>query len=173
MSPKAPPESLVALLEVYRHLGQAESAQGVAFIAVNEAHALTPYRQAVLWSRAHGVEAVSGLAMPEQTAPFVLWLVPLCRWLAARHQEPTPLTAHDVPAALETEWSEWLPVHGLWVPLGPEAGLFYARPDPWTAGDIALLRYLGEAVAAWRRPYERRVRFFCLRAGLGLGSVLG
>ena len=112
-------ERLITLLDVEAQVLAAKSRIEAAFIAVNDAHALVRYRQAVLWSAAHGVEAVSGLANPEANAPFLLWLGPVCRRLAADHAQPTQIVPADLPTELAEQWLGWLPGRALWVPLGP------------------------------------------------------
>lgn len=145
---------LADLLDVEGRILRAADAAEAAFVAVNDARALAPYRQAVLWRRLKGVEAVSGLAMPERNAPFLLWLEPVCRHLAAR-TEPSAVTAADLPAPLAGQWAEWLPPYALWLPLGDGAALLYAADQPWETGDSALLARLAEAVTASLARFDR------------------
>lgn len=159
---------LATLLDVEGRILRAVDAAEIAFVAVNDAHALAPYRQAALWRPAKGVEAVSGLAMPDRNAPFLLWLEAVCRTLSPR-EAPSPLDAGDLPADLAEQWGEWLPPHALWLPLGGGAGLLYAGDEPWNDVEVALLTRLAEAVsvslARFDRPSPLRERLKHLTAG--------
>src|SRR6185369_9003125 len=62
------------VMHLARRARQAATAAELGFIAVNETHALMPYRQAALWFAKSGVTALSGVVTPEANAPFVLWL---------------------------------------------------------------------------------------------------
>lgn len=161
---------LVALLDIQRRVLRAGSAAEAAFIAVNDLHVLIPYRQAILWSRRRGVEAVSGLATLEPNAPFLLWLVPVLQHLAGRDGKVTAVTAADLPPALAEPWAGWLPPHALWVPLAAppdEVGLLLAKDHPFRAIDPPTLAYLADALKAVRDRFERPSPFFRLAARLG------
>lgn len=148
---------LAALLDVEGRILRAADPAEIAFVAVNDAHALAPYRQAALWRRGKGVEAVSGLALPDRNAPFLLWLEAVCRHLGGR-TEPAMVTGGDLPDSLAGQWVEWLPPYALWLPLGPRSALLYAGDEPWDAGTAALLARLGEAVTASLARFERPSR---------------
>src|ERR1700761_1284852 len=72
---------LATLLQLGRHVREAESPTVIGFIAVNETRQLFEYRQAAL-GRASvlgeafpgEVMAVSGLPQPDPQAPYVQWL---------------------------------------------------------------------------------------------------
>jgi hypothetical protein len=157
---------LTALVELVKRARHASTAQELAFVIVNESHALVPYRQAALWRRdAKGrgkIAAVSGSSAVERNAPFVLWLN---RALAELDDKAEPgaagpgaaraVAAADLDGALGEEWAEWLPAHGLWAPLmaGPDhklGGLLLAREQPWTDGERHLVQELADGYAyAW------------------------
>ncbi|MET0983432.1 MAG: HlyD family efflux transporter periplasmic adaptor subunit [Telluria sp.] len=155
--------TLVQLLKRARH---AASVEELGFVMVNETHALLPYRQAALWQRdargAGRIVAVSGAATVERNAPFMLWLNRVLAKLdggtGARNVDATHLEG-----ALGDAWAEWLPAHGLLVPLGPDAhplgALLLAREQPWSDGDRHLLQELtdgyGTAWAQFRRSRRR------------------
>ncbi|MET0877762.1 MAG: HlyD family efflux transporter periplasmic adaptor subunit [Tardiphaga sp.] len=155
--------TLVQLLKRARH---AASVEELGFVMVNETHALLPYRQAALWQRdargAGRIVAVSGAATVERNAPFMLWLNRVLAKLddgtGARNVDATHLEG-----ALGEAWAEWLPAHGLLVPLGPDAhplgALLLAREQPWSDGDRHLLQELtdgyGTAWAQFRRSRRR------------------
>lgn len=132
------------LLGLARRARVAGSAEELAFLAVNDSHALAPYRQAALWQLGRGVTALSGVVAPEANAPYAQWLDRLCRHLHAHHRDAAVVTALQLPAELAEEWHEWLPPHGLWLPLrgaqeSAAGGLFLAAPTPWRDNVIALL----------------------------------
>lgn len=159
---------LMTLLDVEGRVLRAADLAEIGFVAVNDALPLAPYRQAVLWSAAKGVEAVSGLAMPDRNAPFLIWTEAVCRHLAPR-AEPVELTSADLPEALAGQWAEWLPLYALWVPLRDGAGLLYAAEQPWDPGAVALLARLAEAVGAARGRFVRPSAWSTTLAGLRRG----
>ena len=141
---------LAALLELGRRARHAGSARELEFMAVNDSHALAPYRQAALWLAASGIRSLSGVVQVEANAPYALWLGKVCQVLSAENRPATALTAAELPPALAAEWQYWLPAYGLWLPLpaAPAAaqpnelaggGLLFARDVPWSEQDIALL----------------------------------
>jgi len=161
--------TLVQLLKRARHAATAEE---LGFVMVNETHALLPYRQAALWQRdtrgTGRVIAVSGAATVERNAPFMLWLNRAFAKLdddsGARNVD-----ASQLDGALGEAWAEWLPAHGLLVPLGPDpqkplGALLLARETPWSDGDRHLLQELtdgyGIAWAHFRRGRRRSLLTF-------------
>ena len=184
-TPQARPDPLAILLDLARRSRAASDASELAFVAVNDTHALAPYRQAALWVAGAGVQALSGVVQVEANAPYVQWLDRVCRALAAE-TAPRALAAADLPGAEADEWDEWLPAHALWLPVpagkgerGPAAGgLLLARDQPWQKQDIVLLaewaaiwrhaRHALHAPAPWspRRLYARLGAALRLRAGV-------
>lgn len=149
--------TLVELLKRARH---GATAQELAFIIVNESHALSAYRQAALWRReAKGrgsVVAISGSTAIERNAPFILWLNRALAKLDTHVEagEARAVGAADLQGALGEEWAEWLPVHGLWVPLvagdSQLGAVLFVREEPWSDGDRHLVRELMDGYAyAW------------------------
>jgi phosphotransferase system IIA component len=168
---------LGTLVQLLKRARRAVTAEELGFIVVNETHALLPYRQAALWQRhargAGKVVAVSGAAVVERNAPFMLWLNPLFEKLdvgadpaAIRRIDAALLESVGISGVLGEAWSEWLPAHGLLVPLRTEAesapalgALLLARDQPWSDGDIHLLSELVDGYAyAWLRFRGRRQR---------------
>lgn len=133
---------------------------------VNDSHALAPYRQSALWLAEGGVACLSGVVQVDGNVPYVQWLDALCPTLAGRGAAPARVVAADLPEEVGTAWKDWLPAHGLWLPLGaaeaesPAAavagGLLLARELPWTEHDVALLAEWADIwFPAWtqlRRP---------------------
>lgn len=134
-----------------RARGAASTAE-LDFILVNESFQLAPYRQSALWWRQEGVGALSGLSQTDANAPFVQWLKRLCPVLDDQAGgQPFAPQPSDLPTDLATEWDEWLPGHGLWLPFGtPDAplsgGLLLARDTPWHEAEAVLL---AEWTALW------------------------
>jgi phosphotransferase system IIA component len=172
---------LGTLVQLLKRARRAESAEELGFVMVNETHALLPYRQAALWQRnAHAagkVVAISGAAVTERNAPFTLWLNPAFAKLDDETgQEMAKAGIRRVDAAsvgsgsassgsaLGEAWSEWLPAHGLLIPLQAEAepalgALLLAREQPWSDGDIHLMSELADGYAhAWLRFRGRHRR---------------
>ncbi len=161
------------LLELARKARAARSLNELTFLAVNDTHALWPYRQAALWFKAGGIQALSGVVEPEANAPYALWLSRLCQHLLSQYPEATTVTAIELPAELASEWSEWLPPHALWLPLqadttgaqpaAPQGGLLLASPTPWPEDAITWLHewqgiwlHAWQALAGQRAPWLQR-----------------
>ena len=119
---------------------------------VNETHAMTSYRQGVLWLDGKGLSALSGVSAPEKSAPFAQWLERICRGLnttmtASARIDPATLSVRD-----RDEWMEWQPPHGLWLPLTAPDGrrlgaLLLARDQDWSDAEIQFLNELCHAYA--------------------------
>ena len=177
-----PNASLLSLLQLQRRARDAASPEALGFVIVNETLQLLPYRQAVLWSGAGlgRVAAVSGLPMPDPSAPYVQWVGSLCRHLLRAPQgaasDGLELRPESLPDSLQADWAQWLPPSALWLPLGPapeaggaaEAGLLLARDEAFAPHEQALLRELGHAYAhalqafrpqrAWRERLGEALR---------------
>lgn len=142
---------LVVLLGLMRKARTLTELSTFAFLVVNETHMLTTYRQAALWrfhrdSVSHSggyIEAVSGLAVPDRNAPYILWLSRVLEYLprlsstsasssgagdASKKREPGAWSGESMlfsqaqalqilPAHLGEAWDDWLPHYGLWLPL--------------------------------------------------------
>ncbi|HEV7368350.1 efflux RND transporter periplasmic adaptor subunit [Arenibaculum sp.] len=164
--------TITGLVQLEKRARHAATPEEFGFLAVNETHALVRYRQAVLWrcgpkggARGGGqVVALSGLAVPDRNAPFVVWLRRLLRHLdtagqgtgqAGDAKAVAALTAADAGPDLGGDWSEWLPAHALAVPLSSPEGerlgvLLLARDEPWNDHERHLLAYLADAYGhAW------------------------
>ena len=150
--------ALATLLHLGKRAREADSLAELGFVAVNESHALLPYRQAALWldkeRPATGqVQALSGVASIEGNAPYVMWLTQLFE--QARPTDTTPLRAldaRDISPGLASEWSEWLPHQVLLIRLPAlqqfQGGtLLLAREEAWNETELSLLPEWGAMLA--------------------------
>ncbi len=142
---------LTLLLQLERRARQA-MAKELPYVLVNETSELIPYRQAVLWRRDSGqVEAASGVAKPEPNSPYVLWLKPVLEFLSKTENsgQIKPFSAAELPPVLASEWVDWVPEHGLWLPFRTYFGSRYVlalfREAAWSEAEIHLLTYLVES----------------------------
>ncbi len=142
---------LTLLLQLERRARQA-SVKELPYVLVNETAELIPYRQAILWNnQLVSIDAVSGVAKPEQNSPYALWLKSVLKHLAtnANNREIRPFDVNDLPAELGKDWFEWLPEHALWLPLSAPSGnqyiLVLCRDENWSEPEIHLFSYLADA----------------------------
>ena len=163
--------ALSTLVQLTKRARHAATPQELAFIAVNETHALLPYRQGLLWQRTRAgagkVTAISGAAVVERNAPLTLWLNRALARLdrASDDDAPRVVGAGDLPEALREEWAEWFPAHGLWVPLAAEpkqplGALLLVREQAWSEGERHLVQELADGYAGAWAGLSRRRRFF-------------
>jgi multidrug efflux pump subunit AcrA (membrane-fusion protein) len=158
--PQAMTDPLADLVGLSRRARQAADTAELAFLAVNDSHALCPYRQGALWFAGSGIEALSGVVEPEANAPYAQWLNRTCRFLDGAHRAATAITASTLPSELGGEWAEWLPPHGLWLPFGTEdaerrGGLLLASEQPWPQEAVLLLQ---EWMDVWHHAWTARMR---------------
>jgi HlyD family secretion protein/Biotin-lipoyl like len=142
---------LTLLLQQERRARQAPASE-LPYVFVNETAELVPYRQAVLWRKDFArIVAVSGVAKPEQNSPYALWLAPTLQHVGnvEKARQILPFTVKDLPPEQTKDWAEWLPEHGLWIPLPAPTGGKYVlalfREEAWNEAEIHLLSYLAEA----------------------------
>jgi hypothetical protein len=153
-------DPLADLIGLSRRARQAADTNELAFLAVNESHVLCAYRQSALWFDGSGIETLSGVVEPETNAPYAHWLDRICRFLDKAHPKASAITATDLPAELASEWGEWLPQHGLWLPFGTDdgegrGGLLLAAEHPWPDEAVVLLE---EWVEVWHHAWLARVQ---------------
>ena len=145
-------EVLVGLLDLARRARHARSLPELEFMAVNDSHALAPFRQAALWFPS-GVACLSGVVQIEANAPYVQWLSGVFEHLVTQ-EEPSPrrVSAADAPDTLRDQWQAWLPAHGLLITHRPATGspaeyaLLLARDLAWSEHEIHVL---GEWMDIW------------------------
>ena len=162
--------ALSTLVQLGKRARHAATPQELGFVMVNETHSLVPYRQALLWRRdapgAGDIAAISGAAVVEGNAPLALWANRAFAKLdAATDNTPRTVDANDLPESLREEWAEWLPTHGLWVPLVADPDrrlgvLLLVRDQSWGEGERHLVQELVDAYAgAWAALHSRRRLF--------------
>lgn len=157
ISPEA--KALNALLHLSKRCRETKVKKELEFILVNETFNLCPYQQAALWSSADGISTLSGVATPENNAPFVQWLNTLCKQLAKQSDEPQLVTAQTKTQKGKhaEDWHTWLPEHGLFIPLNTSSdektstAVFFARKEPWHEYEQLILQ---EWTAIWNRSNE-------------------
>ena len=173
------------LIELEKRARHAGSDTELGFIFVNETHNLVRYRQALLWEPAASgsgrVLAVSGLAAPDNGAPFIAWAR---RMFAALAPSATrEITSADLPADLAEGWAASLPAQGLMLPLPDRAGrpapvLALFRDEAFSAGDKLLLEAVADAYGhawqalraqpSWRRSLQLRGRRLAVLAAIAI-----
>ncbi|MEI7377508.1 efflux RND transporter periplasmic adaptor subunit [Dickeya chrysanthemi] len=141
------------LLRLQARAREQESADALAFFMVNETHRLLPYRQALLWQGDGDLlRAASGLATLDSHAPLCREIVRWCRqW--RQYRQPQRLDANQLDAGDRALWQEYLPPHGLWLPLtgADDLALLLLRDSPWQESELRLLNELAGAYGhAWR-----------------------
>jgi hypothetical protein len=160
---------LGTLIQLLKRARRAATPEELAFVIVNETHALLPYRQAALWQRdAQGVGrvlAMSGAATVERNAPFMLWLGRAFAEFdrAADAARVRLVDTGSLDGATGEAWAEWLPAHGLLVQLGPDGvpplgTLLLAREQPWSEGDGHLIQELTDGYGYAWQAFRRRSR---------------
>ncbi|WP_229804850.1 efflux RND transporter periplasmic adaptor subunit [Paludibacterium paludis] len=133
---------LAGLIALMRRAREAGDAAELGFIAVNESRQLLPYRQAAMWREGmhRHVGALSGLSEIDPTVPYVQWLGQVFRHMEheAGDADCRVLRAADLPERLAGEWPSFLPAEALWLRLGAQGALLFARDDAWSDYEIRL-----------------------------------
>ena len=163
--PSDPPARLalarLALLLQLQQRGRQAARDELPFLFVNETKPLVDYRQAVFWRAARdgrlAVEAVSGLAALDPSAPYIRWLGTLAATESRKPDADRPRLLPDAGAGASDAaprpegWAEWLPPHGIWMPLavgGRRFGvLALFREQPFPPPEQELLSHLAAAYA--------------------------
>lgn len=159
----------------------------LGFLMVNETIAIVPYMQAALWQPHTRKLVLSGAGSPDQDGPYATWMRAVLRHLSRLPDagQIRVCTAANLPPALAAGWHEHLPEYALWCPLAtPDGvlagGLVFARHDPWTDGEAALLQALTASYSQaliWHDLRRRRLprlhhgRRNLVFAALGLMAV--
>jgi len=151
LSSPAPDSPLITLLALARQARDATELAELSFMLVNDSHSLVPYRQAALWFEQGGVQTLSGIVQADANVPYVQWLDRTCSALHQQGGDARTITAADLPPPQADRWDEWLPAHGLCVPLIGGGVVLFAREQPWQPQEIALLT---EWVDTWQHAWK-------------------
>ena len=155
--------SLAALLDLSRRSRHARDTAELSFMAVNDTHALAPYRQAALWFEDRGLCALSGVVQIETNAPYAHWLERVFRHISIENKRPHAFDKTDLPEELAQEWDEWLPEHAMWLPLpasrnvkhSSRGAMLLVRDLSWTEQEGSLLV---EWMDVWNHAWQARAK---------------
>lgn len=144
-------QALSTLLLLSRRARQAETDRELAFLLVNETHALVPYRQAALWLADEGIHSLSGVVQIEANAPYVHWLTEVCEALREKRPDSAhAFSAEDLPSELAEEWAQWWPRHAACLPVSGLGYCVFVRDEPWSSD---ALTWLVEWMDVWRHAF--------------------
>jgi hypothetical protein len=145
------PQLLLAVAGLETKARAADSVATLTFSIANDAYPLLGFRQALVFDAAWTLRAVSGLALPTEDSPYLVWLRRAAEWLATLPADSGPLWVEagspDQPDEVAAGWQEWWPA-GFWLLRlvdrnGAAAGnalfLLDAPPDPAIASQVARL----------------------------------
>ncbi len=163
--------ALATFLQLERQVRHANSTEKFRFIVVNETHRLIRYDQAVLWKALPGgkpgVEAISGVSVISQEAPYIHWLENiLTSQLSGNTAGQCHIVSHtDVAGSAQKDWNEWIGNDALWCPLLTAQGTLYGglwltrSGGEWHPSEQALLGRIADAYAhAWQALDRQSVR---------------
>ncbi|MFM0033107.1 HlyD family efflux transporter periplasmic adaptor subunit [Paraburkholderia strydomiana] len=159
MNAPTPQSALLLYLDALRERAMAaESVNALAFTMANDLHTVLPFRQALVFAdygKRRELLCVSGLAMPTEDSPYLVWLNRASAWAAAQLDSAQPRwlarEAVELPPELADGWAEWWP-NGVWaVPVHAPNGkrlalLLMLLDEPPTE---AFASVLGSVVRTW------------------------
>lgn len=115
------PQLLLAIAALEARARAADSLNSLAFVIANDTHSLLHFRQALVFACEGTADwkllAVSGLALPTEDSPYLVWLKRAAAWLAT-----VPMTENSawigadsatLPDDVAAGWQEWWPA-GIW-----------------------------------------------------------
>lgn len=159
-------QGLALLLQLQRKARASEDTAALGFTMVNETRSLLPYRQAALWLAGPlaQIKAVSGVALLEAHAPYLVWLRETAEALFSSGDNVwRAFSANDLPASLAERWMEWCAPYGLALGLRDQrsgacfGALLLFREQAWHEGEITLLLELADAYThAWQALQPRQ-----------------
>lgn len=140
-------EALAGVLHLAQRAQAAATPAELAFTMANETLSLVEFRQSAFFTAgANGrrrLSTASGLASVADDSPYAVWLG---RFAASLPTAPGLHRLDHAEARPEfvEGWAEWLPDHLLAAPLHASDGaplglMLYARDEPWSDADLALL----------------------------------
>lgn len=143
---------LDTLLRLIARAQQAQDVPALRFALVNETHALVPYRQALMFERAHSQQkfklvCASGLSSVAEDSPFSVWVTQFVQRLPLEGGAFC-LDYSDAANQDQPGWMEWLPEHLLMLSVKGAstsevlATAMLARETPWQEQELHLLTQL-------------------------------
>ena len=138
---------LTGLLDLQQRAREA-APRALEFLIVNDTASVVPCQQAALLTPRRRI-VLSGVAAPDDSAPYRVWVGAVLASLAGKPttNSPRPITPADLPRHLAATWAEFFPASAVWCPLGPQAGLLLGRADPFSDSDAQVLGLLAGAYA--------------------------
>lgn len=139
---------------------KAETEAELAFILANETIALVEFQTAVIFSADGRIVGLSGVSTPDTRSTASVFLTQLAKALIATQQPGAAFAGQAAPASLQTDWSEYLAPHALWIPPSPLGwGYLATRERPFSGQDIEVMSHLMEAFQHARRALAGGRRF--------------
>ena len=156
---------LSKLVQIEWDVRQADSAEAIGFIAVNDTHRIIAYDHAIFWhAKRNKIEAISGGLKVEPTAPQIVWFNALAKHIARQSEalDTLAILPANLPATLARDFAKWVAGEILWVPLsGPKSqllgGLFLLRNTTFNEGEQRILARLGNAFGTALTALRARV----------------
>lgn len=148
--------AIADVLLLQQLLRQFNSFDELGYFLTNETSKVAEYRTAVFWYEGPmggRLESVSGIPFPANDAPFTHWIGQVCDELSKQDlSTPTAIDVESLSPAIVSNWGEYLPSNGLWVPLISPSGkklgaLLFAKDTTWSVEEKGLLEYWGSASA--------------------------
>jgi hypothetical protein len=164
------------LLLMQQKLRACASAVELGYLVVNESRKIIDYQCAVLWVPRQGLgrqqghaAAVSGIPAIVPNTPFFDWIGEVCRATEGfGYERATPVSGVLFAPVIGQRWQEFLPAHGLWLPIGNagQGGLLLTRGTPFSEADASLADYWAGAVSHALAAFDGRAsRVPVLRSG--------
>jgi len=152
---------LATILHLARSARNAESADELEYVLVNQTHQLIPFRQAVYWSASDGVVGLSGVVAADANTPYVQWLKRFFAEIISRQagKPAKPLVVDlNIWNKADTTWQDWLPAMVLVIPIAERKGfaggfLLLARDKGFMPVEI---NFLQEWLEIWLSEYASR-----------------
>jgi len=160
---------LIAVLQLGKLARAASKHDELAFLIVNDTHRTAKYEQAFLCSfNANDqlrVEAVSGVAQPDNASPYLQHLQRVLRGVFATENASQlhAINPESLSEKLQADWQAINIQNPLWCPFVDNAGILQAvlvltRRDPWTQADTTRLDFLIDAYAqSWLALTRQRI----------------
>ncbi|MBF0455114.1 MAG: HlyD family efflux transporter periplasmic adaptor subunit [Magnetococcales bacterium] len=143
------------LLQLQKEIRTCQSQDELAFLMVNRTLALLPASTNLFWQggpgEKGGISQAAGITEIDPNAPFILWAGPImAQWVETEGGGQVVRVDQTTEGLPDRQaWAEWLPPHGLWIPLstpdgGGLGGWWMVREEPWSERELILAQELGE-----------------------------